>query len=492
MTVKRTLAFFVTATFFFSVHHLHAQGEFGVFSATGRGAVSPFVTDYHAIGINPANLDLSSEYEGKRVTFGFMEGSGAMYSEFLTRDEIRTTLLRGDFNTLSQAERSEYAASFANRLTRIDAGIITSGVSVQTENAGTFAFSTRERINMSARFGPMASELLFLGRTAPYFTQLVLSNNDTIPNTGNLSADTLNMVQEGIIDPSNALMFADLLDGTSIGFSWIREFNLAYGKRLFASEDIEIHGGVGVKLLVGNGYMQVDVDGTDVEAFSSFSPLFGIDYGAIANQNPSAIPSDANQLKPVGMGWGLDFGATVVIKEKLLLNAAINDIGRMTWDGNLYELNNQLLTEFTDPGAESVDVVDELINFASPESFLSWQGSSERTTNLPTIARVGAGFIVSEKLRLAADAVLPVNDNVVNYDEPIVALGADFRPLRFLQLSAGYVSGGEANDKIPLGLTFIVNEGAWEFGFASRDMLTWFNGDNPTVSMSWGFLRFRV
>lgn len=471
---------------------LVAQTELGVFSATGRGAATPFVTDYHAIGINPANLNLTPEFEGKTVTFGMAEGAASMYSGFLNKTEVRNTLFRRPFDELDQSERAAYADQMAGETTVINLNLISAGFAINDDKLGGFAFSIRERITSSSRFGQMASELVFLGRTAPYFDELILTNGDIIPNTGNLSADTLNQVQQGIVAPEDALLFSQLLDGTSVGFSWIREFNIAYGKRLLKNEDFEVHGGIGAKLLLGNAWMQVDVNGTNVEAFSALSPVFDIDYGEIANGNPSTLPADAPALRPVGLGWGIDLGATVVIKEKLLLSAAITDIGRMRWDGNLYELNDVLFTEFTEEGAESADLVNEVINFASPESLLEWKGSDTRTTNLPTTARVGVGLTLSPKLRLAADAVVPVNDNVVNYDNPVVAVGADLTPLSFVRLSAGFITGNNREALIPVGLTFLVNEGAWEFGFASRDLVTWFTNENPTASISWGFLRFRV
>lgn len=469
-----------------------AQLESGVFTATGRGAVTPFVTDYQAIGINPANLDLTPEYESTTVTFGFAEGSAGLYSQFFSKEAVRKTIFGGDFEQLNQQQRQEYADEIRGELTDIDIDVISTGISVRTEKAGTFAFSTRERFDFSFRLGQIPSELLFLGNTASYFDQLVLMNGDTIPNTGNLTADTLQLVESGIVSPENALTLAEALDQTNIGFSWLREFNLAWGKRLLKSENMELHGGIGAKLLIGNGWLQVDVDGTNVDVFSALSPVFGIDYGEIANQNPTSFPEDANNLKPVGYGWGVDLGATLVFKEKLLLSAAINDIGAMYWNGNLYELNDQLLTEFTDPGAESADVIDEVVNFSSPESFFEWKGTERRTTSLPTQARFGIGYTFNKMLRIAADAVLPVTDNVVNLDQPVWAVGADLRVLPFMRLSAGVVSNEVGDYKLPTGITFIANEGRWEGGVASRDFVTWFTEEDPTVSLAFGFLRFRI
>ena len=475
-----------------SINTVSGQTEAGVFTATGRAAATPFVTDYQALGINPGNLDLTPEYEGKMVTFGIAEGSASMYSSFFSKEEVRNTFLRNDFQTLDQQQRRDYAANLAGEDTRLNLDIITSGVSVRMGNAGTIAFSTRERIDASTTLGPKVAEVLFLGYSSDYFSELVLTTGDTIPNTGNLSADTLNLVEKGIVDIENALSLAQFADQTSIGFSWIREFNLGYGKKIYSTEDMEVHLGVGGKLLIGNAYMQVDIEGTNVDAFAALSPLFDVPYGDLAAENPSSLAENAPPLKPVGLGWGVDLGTTIVYKEKLLITAAVNDIGEMTWDANLYQLDNQLFTEYEEDGSETVDFIEEIVNFAGSEGIFDWQGLTKQKTKLPTTGRLGVGFTLNEKLRLAADAVMPVQESVINIDKPIISAGADFRPLPFIQLSAGMVAGNNEVAKIPVGLTFIVGKGTWEAGIASRDMITWFTESNPTASLSWGFLRFRV
>jgi hypothetical protein len=62
----------------------------------------------------------------------------------------------------------------------------------------------------------------------------------------------------------------------------------------------------------------------------------------------------------------------------------------------------------------------------------------------------------------------------------------------WLQLSAGLMTGGNADTKLPVGVTFIAGAGTWEAGIASRDMITYFSQRNPTLSLSLGFLRFRI
>ena len=57
-----------------------AQTEMSVFSSTGRADATTFVTDYQAIGINPANLGWAGRYPKKKVFIGLAESSFSAYS----------------------------------------------------------------------------------------------------------------------------------------------------------------------------------------------------------------------------------------------------------------------------------------------------------------------------------------------------------------------------------------------------------------------------
>jgi hypothetical protein len=74
----------------------------------------------------------------------------------------------------------------------------------------------------------------------------------------------------------------------------------------------------------------------------------------------------------------------------------------------------------------------------------------------------------------------------------VIAVGGDIRPVPWVTLSAGFISGGNYEFKIPAGVTFMVANGTWEAGIASRDLITFFTENQPTLSLSFGFLRFRV
>ena len=74
-----------------------AQTEFIAYPATGKGVASTFVTDYHALGINPANLGWRS-YEDKKFTMGSMETGFSLYSDALTKQTLRTSIRNAVIN----------------------------------------------------------------------------------------------------------------------------------------------------------------------------------------------------------------------------------------------------------------------------------------------------------------------------------------------------------------------------------------------------------
>ncbi len=188
-----------------------AQIENGAFTAAGSGVATPFVTDYQALGINPANLNLPLEFEGKRFAMGYMEGGFSLFSEFFSKEQLRANLYQRDFETLTREEKLDLAQQFADAPLIFDLDITTFGIGLNTQMAGGFAFSMKERMDIQTQFGSQVSDLLFLGSTAPYFDQLVLSSGDTIANSSNLSQDTLEMVIQGIISLQNAQSISELL-----------------------------------------------------------------------------------------------------------------------------------------------------------------------------------------------------------------------------------------------------------------------------------------
>src|SRR5687768_809898 len=93
-----------------------AQNEYIAYPATGKGVSSTFVTDYHCLGINPANLGWQ-QYD-KSVTMGSSEFGMSIYSESLAKQDLRDNIWgvakSGSLDTLSYDQKIEAINGFAS------------------------------------------------------------------------------------------------------------------------------------------------------------------------------------------------------------------------------------------------------------------------------------------------------------------------------------------------------------------------------------------
>lgn len=464
-----------------------AQTEYSAFTLTGRGVASPFATDYQALGINPANLHWEPAHAGKNWTMGFFETSFSLFSDALTKDELRRNLRFQEFETLTPQERKAAIADFTDSRWTADFDMMQFGIAYRNDAIGGFAFSTQDRVDVSMKLGKDAADIMFNGFTADYFDTLVLEDGTSIANDDNVTQAQLDQVVLGI--PEDTLSVAELMEGTDIEMSWIRAFNLGFGRAIVNTPELGLYGGIGLKYLMGLANVSIRAEDGMVSGFSATTPFLKIDYGEAQADNPSAIEDSG--MVPVGNGFGVDLGVSAVIKEKLRLAASVNDIGSMTWDGNVYALRDTVLTSTEEPGVETLSLVDQLKQFMENEDAMEWEGDSEYSTQLPTTLRLGASWQPGEMVNVGAEIILPLNDEPGNLDQEIIAVGGELRPLRWLGLNLGFITGGNYDAKIPAGVTFTVADGGYELGFASRDLITFFTDKQPTASLSFGFMRFR-
>jgi len=471
-------------------HTSFAQSEMSAFTATGRaGAATTFVTDYQAIGINPANLGWEGRND-KMISFSLLEGGYSVYSEALAKSDLAASFKKGN-TKFTNDEKILAAQEFTEAGFTANIDLSWLAIAVQPgEDVGGFAFSVRERFQWYSEFSEELSEILFLGYNADYFTHLILTTGDTILNSTNLPQDTAALIQKGY--SIAAQLFSDIMGDSRLSLSWYREYNFSYGRRIMSNDDISIYGGVGFKYLSGIAIMEARVNDGSLEAYSAITPAFGINYGDSAKTgNPSTVESSSILPKSVGTGMGFDIGVSVIIGEKLKLGASLNDIGSITWDGNVYQANDDSLFDLTSGGFGSYNIFNEAQKVMGEEGMFDWSGVVERKVKLPTNMRIGASFQPNEKFEVGLDMLIPVNDVAGSYGKPLMSFGMDITPIPWLRLSTGVSSGGNYGFNLPVGIVLMINEGAWEIGVASRDAITFFSEDRPTLSLSAGFLRFR-
>ena len=71
-------------------------------------------------------------------------------------------------------------------------------------------------------------------------------------------------------------------------------------------------------------------------------------------------------------------------------------------------------------------------------------------------------------------------------------MNTDLKLFKWLQFSLGYFGGGIYYHNLPIGVTFIKNEGKFECGIASRDAISFFSDRSHSLSIALGFARFRL
>lgn len=501
--MKRTLLSFVLGAM--SITSGFSQFESSSFTSTGRGGATTFATDYQTVGINPANLGWEYKFDDKKIALGFNEMTYSIHSEALTRDELRQSvkdMIRGEGEDFTYNQKIEAAKDFANSGLAFNADVGSIGFSFMNEKVGGIAFRINDRMQFYSQLGPTASELLFKGRTAEYFDILTYVEYDSatmqydttmINNHPNLDPDSAQNVVSG--QASVPLKFSKLFENSQISMSWTREYNLSYGRKLIGPDStFKLYGGVGIKFLHGMALLDLESDGSTLTAFSATSPIFDIDYGTAALANPSArpaAPEGAWWPDPVGKGWGFDIGLNAVIGNKLKIGVAVTNIGSITWDGNVYTAKDTLLFDTQNAGLQNYNIFSQLDDLAGDEGIFKWNGLTTKKVNLPTMVRGGASFRFNDKLEIGCDLLLPTNTVPGSLVGAMFGFGADVTPIRWLNLSGGFVTGGNYDFQIPLGVTFIAGNGGWEAGVASRDAITFFAKNGPTLSLSMGFLRFR-
>ncbi|MFL5727862.1 MAG: DUF5723 family protein [Cytophagaceae bacterium] len=470
------------------------QSEYSVYTAAGKGVATTFVTDYQAIGINPANLGFKRTYDTKHVTFGLMEFGVSTYSEALSKSTFKKSISTFSSADFTYQQKIEAAQNFANKALSINADVNWFGISYQNDKIGGFAFGIRESFRYYSKFSQSTSDILFRGYGASYFDSLQLGNGTYVANNqANYEANQGNITSG---KTNNPLTMATIFNGSKIQMLYYREYNLSYGKEFEVNEDVQISGGIGLKYLQGFGMINASSDGQTLTAYGAFSPQLGIDFGSASKTNPSADTTSGGLLpKTAGHGLGMDLGLNAVLFENLKIGVAVTNIGSITYDVNVYTMKNDTLASLTNPGFQNYNIFSQFGNFTSGSGLFRWEGKEKIKVNLPTMVRAGASYKLGEKAEVGVDFVIPATVSPGNFQSMVWSVGGDFKPFRWLKLSGGMIHGGNYASRvnIPLGFSFIAGEnGTWEMGVSSRDAVTWFRSNGPVLSFAMGFLRFRI
>ena len=473
----------------------YGQTEYIAYPATGRGVATTFVTDYHCLGINPANLGWQA-YD-KPITMGTSEFGFSIHSNALSkqdlRDNIWAAISNKSLDSLSYEDKVGAAQGFADDFSfNYDYNMF--GFSYQNEKFGGIAFSIRSRATWSSSFSLNFSNLLFQGQFYEYFDSLCYDNGtDTvlIGNYGEMRADSAQNVTGG--QASIPLNTSELLDGSYLRLSLNREFHLGYGRKIFEIDStFALYGGVGARYIQGIAMMDMYSNEDGFQLYSAFSPGFNLDYADIGN--PSSQQGQVQNFfrSSVGEGWGFDFGVNATFFNKLHIASSVTNIGQMTYSGNVYEAVDTALVKFSSDGMSDVNITNTIGELIERNGILKLQGAESRTIKLPGTFRLGASLELGKVAHIGGEIIAPFNDVPGSIDEFAWGMGGDV--IIFggkIRLMTGVTGGGGYDLQMPVGINFVFGGGSYEAGIASRDAITFFTQNKPTLSSAFGFARVR-
>ena len=473
--MKAILSFFFLILF---VTILPAQTEMNSFTSTGSGYATSTINDYQSLGINPANLGWKRN--GHSMNIGFFEFGGSVFSEALTKNQIFNDLY-GNSISLDDEGKLDAANAFTDTRTIGRASALLAGFSYQDEDIGGFAFNIRERFIWHSLLNENAADYLFLGYNDMYFDSTAFENGDEVGYSTN---------------PQQA---TSLYDGSDNHMLMYTEFNFGYGRKIIKKDNVTWYMGVNVKYLIGQAMARFYQDESGgLLANSALSPGFGVEFEGNGVYDGAINKLEGSGLKTVGSGFGFDIGTSLEIKHKLRIGLAVNDIGNIKWKKNVYEGWDGTIWRIDTPGINNYNIFEEgqLINTDNgpPPTDSTIVGISELKLGLPMHFRGGLSYTFNEYIEAGLDTYIPLGEKVPGtLETPVLSIGVRANPANWVQLSTGVVNGGKFGTNVPFGITFYPlrnDKNTWEIGIATRDLITLFKQNNPTVSFAFGFLRF--
>lgn len=511
-TNKGFFSFILSVLFLFCLSVSVFGQELTSYAATGRGGIATtFATDYQALGVNPANLAIRKSFRDPKITFGFLEGNIGFYANNITFDQILKSYFPKAFNNnqnyqLSYSQKEQAARDLASTALSTTVNATLFGFHLSSEKLGGLAFSIRDRLDFYSSTNSTISEILFLGQNSSYFTSLLLSNGQTIPNSADLSEDIRNQVVFGFRPEDESLTYGEIMNNSVIQMLWTREYNLAFGKKIVDSYNVQVFAGVGGRYI--SGLTLIDLEARDNEfvgetiALSPSFPVEGFDIPSPTNvgYEPKNGFSRFAFPKPIGNGFAFDAGINVVIKRNLYIGASIINYGKMTWTGNVYNLTDGILAQTQGTGFDNYNFIDyspETFQLGGEGSALSWEGSTQFQNELPTMIRAGASYEFFKTAHLGIDVVIPFNpDAPGSLANNLYAIGGDLRLNKLFSISSGISTGGnqDFNVNIPFGLIYNARRGHYEAGFSTQDISSFIGdieGGGNNISFALGFLRFK-
>lgn len=156
--------------------------------------------------------------------------------------------------------------------------------------------------------------------------------------------------------------------------------------------------------------------------------------------DPSTLTPDLKNLKPSGLGAAVDIGASYyLLNDKIILGAAVRNLGMMKWTDNLYGQNsgNKVIIDMNNTDNLSKEMQDML-------KFKPVSGSAAgKLSMLPFSFNLSAKY---KPVKLVTVGVVGTMYKYNGYTTKDIRFGAAFTPLRQFNLAGTYSIGDQGQE----------------------------------------------
>ena len=422
-----------------------------------------------AVGINPANLTLPHRGSGRESSRETVVHDTAIAMRDSSGGELMKVVPVRHDTLIMDLERPPHASfsiipafSFGARSDFLNydtyqtffTGVDTGGA----KRIGRF-LSDEDKNAIMNGFPSGASETYFqldlrvFGLTihSDFLGDIALTWKERIAANVNLSSDYMRMALFGLDSAGNMYDFS----GTGVEAWYLREYGLSYARKLPMVKFVkDFSAGVTFKLIQGFAVVTTErynaVFGNAALPGGGYALNGNMDFRMLRAMSPS-FPDSGNfdftpTPTPAGKGFGIDLGATGEIMPGIRGSFSITDIGSVNWDGKTKQTVASAAFSMTNPTSKA--------QWDSLQT--AFKGKDTATdpfsTPLATSMRIGASVQVDElpfmanrfpgRMLLAIEYQQGFNHSPGNTTRPRVALGAEWRPMRWLPLRSGLSFGG--------------------------------------------------
>ena len=404
----------------------------------------------------------------------FMSGfEGGVQVETPLLDGTSLIDVLGAETTWTLDDRRAVAESLADQKTSVNVDLRWVGWSRHGSKGG-WAWSIDDRYSVSLEPSSALAEFVLLGPASSVFDSALLTDGTVVP-VESLTNDQFNMVEQGL-GPINLPAVEEMVGDGSFAVQHVRSYGAGFGLNLLKTRALGLAFGMGARYYRGTGYYEVNAN--EQTAFAAFNRGFG-------NELVSENATLGSALRPAGFGVALDLAVRAEIGGLWFASLAINELGRMDWQGESYSLQNPVV-ELSDWTNGAGGVFDLLNQGLAPTSLFFQATPERRVVALPTRARLNGGMRIGNRATVGVELAAPLNDALLKQPTEIGIGG--YTHLAGIHVMGGWRWRKDGGIRTPVAVIWAPKGNAAQLGLATGDLFG-FLAPERRWSIGWSYTR---